>query len=306
MTQSGEAHKLTEHICSIISQQRHLATRVIIATQEPTLSPRLLDLCSVTFVHRFLSPAWYETLKGHLAGVRRASHSAHRDEIFQEIVGLHTGEALVFCPTAVLDVWQPSDGPVWAKGIYHALGDSYIKIRIRKRISEDGGKSIMANDKPSIISEITFPSGDRHSSPRTVILKPEPSKTCSKTESKPNQHKSALAAKYPDPNVPHDFASSQGSHNTTVLEPMKKWSTSPADNLEDDRGAVSRALRRHVESLMAANKPINNFRKVRNAVANQLHLPPGSITKAQSGPIIAKAIVCFYDTATPHSPELIH
>ncbi|EEP81237.1 predicted protein [Uncinocarpus reesii 1704] len=67
-TTGREAIELTENLLTIIRQQRHLGTRVIIATQEPTLSPKLLDLCDVTVVHRFSSPEWYKTLEGHLAG----------------------------------------------------------------------------------------------------------------------------------------------------------------------------------------------------------------------------------------------
>ena len=71
LSQSGEAATLTNELTSIIRQQRHTGTRVVIATQEPTLSPELLDLANVTFVHRFQSPAWYEILKKHLAGADR-------------------------------------------------------------------------------------------------------------------------------------------------------------------------------------------------------------------------------------------
>ena len=37
-----------------------------LATQEPTISPRLLDLCSFTLVYRFTSPDWLKVLKTHL------------------------------------------------------------------------------------------------------------------------------------------------------------------------------------------------------------------------------------------------
>ncbi|KAK6611215.1 hypothetical protein H4I96_02813 [Botrytis cinerea] len=86
---SGDAKVLTNELKSVIRQQRHTGTRVLIATQEPTLSPELIDLANVTFVHRFQSPAWYSTLKKHLAG-------ADRDDLFHEIVALRTGEAFLF------------------------------------------------------------------------------------------------------------------------------------------------------------------------------------------------------------------
>lgn len=56
LTHSGEAANFTEQLISIIRQQRYLASRVIISTHEPTLSPQLLELCNVAFVHHFRSP----------------------------------------------------------------------------------------------------------------------------------------------------------------------------------------------------------------------------------------------------------
>lgn len=47
----------TSSLLTTIREQRHNATRVIIATQEPTISEKLLDLCSISIVHRFNSPA---------------------------------------------------------------------------------------------------------------------------------------------------------------------------------------------------------------------------------------------------------
>ena len=143
MSQSGEAVKFTEELISIIAQQRHLATRVIISTQEPTLSPQLLQLCNVTIVHRFLSPAWFETLKSHLAGVR-GNGSASSHDTFSTIVNLRVGEALVFSPTSFLDVVQTNSDPFCVR-VLQALGTAYIKIGIRKRTTADGGQSMMAS-----------------------------------------------------------------------------------------------------------------------------------------------------------------
>jgi hypothetical protein len=138
----------TEDLLSIIRQQRHLASRVLIATQEPTLSPKLIDLCNVTIVHRFLSPAWFETLKKHLAGASAvgAKESSSVADIFRTIVGLQTGEALLFSPTALLDVGARDQTNPFAKPTVEQLKDSYIKLHIRKRVTADGGKSVMASD----------------------------------------------------------------------------------------------------------------------------------------------------------------
>ncbi|KAK3331156.1 hypothetical protein B0H66DRAFT_598651 [Apodospora peruviana] len=56
MNELAECQTLTENLLSTIRLQRHLGARVLIATQEPTISHKLLDLCSVTVVHRFTSP----------------------------------------------------------------------------------------------------------------------------------------------------------------------------------------------------------------------------------------------------------
>ncbi|EGD94539.1 hypothetical protein TESG_02052 [Trichophyton tonsurans CBS 112818] len=156
-TKSREAVTLTETMLPLIRQQRHLATRVIIATQEPTLSPNLLDLYNLTVVHRFSSPAWFKALEGHLAGAimdvsasRVSKYSTW--SLFSRIVGLGTGEALVFCPNAILDVshadnaereGDPSAHQA-AQSIMAEQGSSYFKMKVRKRITADGGRSILA------------------------------------------------------------------------------------------------------------------------------------------------------------------
>lgn len=140
MTGSPESETLTERLLSAIRLQRHLAARVFISTQEPTISPKLLDLCSATIVHRFTSPEWLQTLKAHLAGasVLGAASTSSRDadgdgdvlaapvlrsgssdrllaEIFRQIVSLRTGEALLFAPNAAIGVLMervvPADDP---------------------------------------------------------------------------------------------------------------------------------------------------------------------------------------------------
>ena len=101
----------------------------------------------MTIVHRFLSPAWYEILKQYLAGARSDSHvSGAVADIFRTIVSLRTGEALLFCPTALLDVGSHHSTNPFAKPHLEKLNDSFIKLRIRNRVTADGGKSIMASD----------------------------------------------------------------------------------------------------------------------------------------------------------------
>lgn len=136
---------LTESLLSVIRQQRHLATRVIIATQEPTISPKLLDLSSMTIVHRFTSPSWLQALKSHLAGVSKFEGNDGRDlkEIFNKIVNLEAGEALLFSPSMMLNV---AEGGLEDEKVLQTekLGMGYLKMRVRNRLTADGGRSIMA------------------------------------------------------------------------------------------------------------------------------------------------------------------
>lgn len=140
---SVEAQKLTSDLISIVRQQRHLGSRVIVATQEPTVSGELLALCNVSIVHRFTSPDWYNTLRQHLA----AAHGRNDDgSIFREITGLDTGQAVVFCPTAIIDVRSETGKP-------KMLRDAYFKLAVRPRVSADGGKSVLPASYTRFTSE---------------------------------------------------------------------------------------------------------------------------------------------------------
>ncbi|KAJ4235228.1 hypothetical protein NW760_004762 [Fusarium oxysporum] len=169
MNNTNESNVFTESLLSAIRLQRHNGTRIIISTQEPTVSPNLLDLCSITIVHRFTSPVWLQVLRRHLAGASDNDESGAKgletpneseqgskqywtipaSEIFSNIVQLRTGEAFVFAPSAIVDAipkthtgasvaqkggdWQP------------VFGDGIIKVIVRNRITADGGKSIIAS-----------------------------------------------------------------------------------------------------------------------------------------------------------------
>lgn len=160
MVESTGASKLTESLLSVIRLQRHSACRIIIATQEPTISPKLLDLCSFTLVHRFTSPDWFRTIKAHLfaAAAAAAEDSAGGgvsqragSSMMSEIVELNVGEALLFAPSAMLQVidlkeeGEKKNGEVVHSRRVKKLGVEYLSVRIRARVTVDGGKSIMAS-----------------------------------------------------------------------------------------------------------------------------------------------------------------
>lgn len=157
MTNSVEARRFTDTLLSTVRLQRHLGVRVVISTQEPTISSELLSLCSVVIVHRFSSPAWLRSLKGHVAAValdeQATEETAERGDntsgnskiskgipLFNRIVHLRVGEALLLSPSAVLGI--PAKGSSPSKN--ERLGAGYFVIKIRERLTEDGGKSVVS------------------------------------------------------------------------------------------------------------------------------------------------------------------
>lgn len=142
MKNTPAAETFTENLLTVIREQRHNACRIVIATQEPTISPKLLDLCSMTFVHRFTSPDWLGTLRGHLAGasdlVTKGQGDGKKEGVpglFEKIIELDVGESLLFAPSAVLEEKE-------GKGV--KLGVRCVKFKTRKRLGVDGGQSVLA------------------------------------------------------------------------------------------------------------------------------------------------------------------
>lgn len=160
MNSSVEANAFTEILVSVVRLQRHLAARVIISTQEPTISTTLLNLCSVTIVHRFTSPEWLHILKNHIAGASDSPFSSKKttnaypekedqengdtendsDSLFSRIVHLRVGEALIFSPSAIIEA-SVKDSRV----NYCRLGANHLGVRIRSRLTLDGGKSVISH-----------------------------------------------------------------------------------------------------------------------------------------------------------------
>ncbi|KAJ6487305.1 hypothetical protein DFH09DRAFT_1457014 [Mycena vulgaris] len=118
---NSDSARLTQSVSNIIRLRRHLATRVIIATQEPTVIPAtILDLASIIICHRFSSPAWCTHLARH----------------YQQVMLLPTGEALVFSPAALIAADE--------HGGVGLLGREHFRLRVRPRLTMDGGASRLA------------------------------------------------------------------------------------------------------------------------------------------------------------------
>lgn len=140
LNDSPAAGNFTNRLLTTIREQRHNATRILIATQEPTLSSKLLDLCSVSIVHHFKSPAWFTTIRNHLGGASSLTGtSTELEKMFESIMNLRTGESLVFAPEAYVcqdELLAPQK-----------LGAGAMKMRTRKRVGLDRGKSVLAVDR---------------------------------------------------------------------------------------------------------------------------------------------------------------
>ena len=61
--------------------------------------------------------------------------------IFHEVVKLKVGEALLFAPSVVVDLNVTDGGDVEMQ----KLGTGFLKVRVRSRLTMDGGKSVMAS-----------------------------------------------------------------------------------------------------------------------------------------------------------------
>ena len=136
MTDTPASKALTESLMGVIRQQRHYGARVIISTQEPSISPKLIALCSITVMHRFSSPEWLDVLRRHILLLDGESDRSNPVCLLREIMRLATGEALVFAPSAKLGA---SDGA----GERRIDDDKLFKMRMRKRVTWDGGRSIV-------------------------------------------------------------------------------------------------------------------------------------------------------------------
>ncbi|KAK0354541.1 hypothetical protein LTR91_006753 [Friedmanniomyces endolithicus] len=136
LNKTPAADEFTEQILTTIRMQRHCAARILVATQEPTISERLLDLCSVSIVHRFSSPAWFTAIKGHLGGASALTTSpGEQQAMFERIMGLPVGESLVFSPSSYVSIRDGEPGK---------LGAGVMRMKTRMRKGGDAGRSVLS------------------------------------------------------------------------------------------------------------------------------------------------------------------
>ncbi|KIJ54327.1 hypothetical protein M422DRAFT_241577 [Sphaerobolus stellatus SS14] len=130
----NRSSRLEDSLLSVVRQQRHMGTRIVISTQEPTIvSPKFLDLCSFIIAHRVSSPKWLDHFKAHIC--------VSGTDWFEKIMALNTGEALIFAPSALTTRLVTAENPTSEK--LGRLGTDYFHVRSRQRITEDGGRSLV-------------------------------------------------------------------------------------------------------------------------------------------------------------------
>lgn len=125
------AKALQASIHHTIAVQRHQAVRCIVSSQEPTLLVKLIGLCSISFIHRFTSPEWFTAIRQNIP-----IPDQDRVSVMRQIEGLPTGMAIVYSANSVLG-YEEGDQLKKGTGIL-------MKVRMRERITTDGGQSILA------------------------------------------------------------------------------------------------------------------------------------------------------------------
>jgi hypothetical protein len=122
---------LNETLLQTIRLQRHYGARVVISTQEPTLLTDLIALCSITVIHRFSSPEWLSAIRRHIP-----TASEDRESLMRRIESLTTGKAIIYSSNSVYGRHE--------NGELITGTSKLIDVRIRKRITCDGGQSVLA------------------------------------------------------------------------------------------------------------------------------------------------------------------
>ncbi|KAF8637206.1 hypothetical protein AX16_010865 [Volvariella volvacea WC 439] len=145
---AGSQRRFTGSLLATVRQQRHMNCRVVISTQEPTIvPPSFLELSSFILAHRFSSLKWLHHLSHHIS----ATHATQED-LFSKIICLETGQGIIFAPSSLVvkPKLQPSRSHLTTRGAageLGVLGQRYLHVLARERITLDGGKSQLATSE---------------------------------------------------------------------------------------------------------------------------------------------------------------
>lgn len=130
--------ELSNAIVDTVRLMRHEGIRVLVSTQSPlTLPPELLELASVTILHKFQSADWAK----YLASKVPLPHGG-----FQEIQGLQQGHALLLSTQIDVSERQGEDSGDDRDQGGRALVVSHLKLHVRPRLTLDLGASRRNND----------------------------------------------------------------------------------------------------------------------------------------------------------------
>ncbi|RKO89542.1 hypothetical protein BDK51DRAFT_17825, partial [Blyttiomyces helicus] len=122
LTHSTASDELGATIVELVRQMRHHGMRVVVSSQSPlTIPDELLELASICVMHSFYSKDWFKRLKRKMP---------LEDAAFERIMKLPTGNAVVFATR-----WKDFGSGAMM------LGRGVRELRIRERLTEDGGKS---------------------------------------------------------------------------------------------------------------------------------------------------------------------
>ncbi|KAF8637208.1 hypothetical protein AX16_010867 [Volvariella volvacea WC 439] len=145
----GGSSKFIDTLLFAVREKRHANTRILVSTQEPTIiPPGLLELSSFIIAHRISAPKWLRYLSDHVAGAQQ--------DILPQLITLKTGQALVFSSSGLvvkpkqqqlsgIPDSQPMDQE--GGGELTPLGQGYLCVQARARVTVDGGRSELATSK---------------------------------------------------------------------------------------------------------------------------------------------------------------
>lgn len=86
-------------------------------------------------IHRFSSPEWFDVIRKHVS--IGDTDKTSLENLFRRITNLRVGEAVLFAPSAILS--KRVDG----RDVLFQLSSSLLKIKMRHRLTWDGGKSVV-------------------------------------------------------------------------------------------------------------------------------------------------------------------
>ena len=216
-------------------------------------------------------------LKAHLAGANIHQNGEHGQRLFEMIVALRTGEAFLFCPTALLDTFH---------GDINRLQDGFIRIKIRARCSTDGGRSIMASDN--------FAVSVVENQPVSSVVRPYARPTYTIPPRRPIANKNGNPA---TPSLPADPAGYRMQTRSMALNPIQELfqsaapistaiptgpthgnphatSSSGRDLNQVSQAQVLTSLREEVNYLLREDSTRMSFEQVRSATIRTLNLSP--------------------------------